>query len=305
MGLKRMLETRHLLYFKTVAEHLNFTRAAESLSMSQPPLSKQIKQLEAYLGVKLFHRTNRIVKLTEAGKYFYEVTVRTFNNMDSYLDTVRKIDKGEIGNLRIGFGGSVVYDILPKIIQHIHSSYPDLKLNVMQLTTAQQIKALNNGEIDIGFLVPPVDDSTIDIMSIRKEEFIVCLHKDHPLAKQTEPLNIASFRDDNIIMTPYSTGIGYYQSVITLCKTGGFFPNIIQTAQEQQTIVSFVASGIGIAFVPLSTSKINHEHVVYRKLSEKIYKETAAAWNKDDNTAAVHLFLSTIKEEKFYAPENN
>src|SRR5699024_11663262 len=89
-----MLETRHLLYFKTVAEHLNYTQAAKSLNMSQPPLSYQIKQLEEYLDVELFYRTNRAVELTEAGKYFYEVTVRTLNNMDNYIDTVKKIDKG-------------------------------------------------------------------------------------------------------------------------------------------------------------------------------------------------------------------
>src|SRR5690625_2165720 len=238
VGVKNMLETRHLQYFKAVAEHLNFTRAAESLNMSQPPLSHQIKQLEEYLDVELFDRTNRTVKLTEAGKYFYEVTVQTLNKMDNYIDTVRKIDKGVVGNLRIGFGGSVVYDILPKIIQHIHTSFPKLQLNVKQLTTAQQIQALNNGEIDIGFLVPPTQDPSIDVMTIRKEEFIVCLPKHHPLANQTEPLKIASFKNDNVIMTPYPTGTGYYDSVISLCKTGGFSPNIIQTAQEQQTIVS-------------------------------------------------------------------
>lgn len=299
IGAESMLETRHLLYFKTVAEHLNFTRAAEALNMSQPPLSHQIKQLETYLDVKLFHRTNRTVKLTAAGQYFYEVTVRTLNNLNSHIKTVRKIDQGEIGKVRIGFGGSVVYDVLPKIIQHLHASYPELKLNVKQLTTSQQIDALNNGDIDIGILVPPIQDSSIKIMPIRREEFIVCLHKNHPLAKQTEPLKTASFRDEPIIMTPYSAGSGYYEAVMSLCNKGGFSPHITQTAEEQHTIVSLVASGIGIAFVPLSTSMIHQEKVVYRKLTEKVYKETAVAWNVGDNTPAVHLFLTTIKQEKY------
>ena len=179
-----MLETRNLIYFKTVAEHLNFTRAAESLNMSQPPLSYQIKKLEEYLGIELFYRTNRKVELTEAGKYFYQVVVKTLNNLTNSIETVRKIGKGEIGNLQIGFGGSVVYDILPKIIQQIHFKHPKLKLNVQQLTTSQQVNSLKNGDIDIGILVPPIDNVSINVLPIRKEEFVVCLHKDHPLTQK-------------------------------------------------------------------------------------------------------------------------
>ncbi|HLQ71679.1 MAG TPA: LysR family transcriptional regulator, partial [Bacillota bacterium] len=97
-----MLEVRHLHYFKAVAEHLNFTKAAQSVNMSQPPLSYQIKQLEKYLGVDLFYRTNRSVKLTKAGKYFYDVTVKTLNNFESQVEMVKKIGEGKIGNLRLG-----------------------------------------------------------------------------------------------------------------------------------------------------------------------------------------------------------
>lgn len=291
-----MLEMRQLYYFKSVAEHLNFTKAAKALNMSQPPLSYQIKQLEKYLEVELFYRTKRSVQLTEAGKYFYEVTVRTLNNISNHVDTVRKIGKGEMGTLRMGFGGSVVYDILPKIIQHIHLTYPNLKLTVQQLTTSQQINALNNGDIDIGILVAPINDGSINVLPIRKEEFVVCLHKNHPFAQYKEPLHISLFQEEKIIMTPYHAGSGYYNSIISLCKLGGFSPNITQMAQEQHTITSLVAAGIGIAFVPISTSKINHEDVVYRKLTEKVYKETAVAWNIGDNNPSVELFLSVIKE---------
>src|SRR5699024_1571989 len=157
-----MIETRHLVYFKTVAEHLNFTNAAKALNMSQPPLSFQIKQLEESIGVELFHRTNRTVRLTEAGEYFHTATLRLLSNMDNHVETVRKIGKGEVGTLRIGFSGSVVYDILPKIIEHIHSKYPELKLNVSQLTTSQQVNALIHGELDVGILVPPIHDDTIN-----------------------------------------------------------------------------------------------------------------------------------------------
>ncbi|WP_340084330.1 LysR family transcriptional regulator [Siminovitchia sp. FSL H7-0308] len=292
-----MIETRHLVYFKTVAEHLNFTKAAKHLNISQPPLSYQIKQLEELLGVPLFHRTNRKVELTDAGKYFYEVTIKTLHNLDNHIDHVRKIGKGEIGSLRIGFGGSVIYDILPKIIRSIRQRYSELKLTVQQLTTFQQVNALKNGEIDIGILVPPINEESINILPIRKEEFIVCLNKNHPLSSRKEPLAVQLFSNEDVIMTPHYAGIGYYESVINLCKRGGFTPHVAQTAQEQLTIVSLVASGLGVAFVPLSTANIYHENVVYRTLQEKVYKETAIAWNKGDVTPSVELFLTFMKEQ--------
>lgn len=210
--------------------------------------------------------------------------------------TVIKLGKGEIGNLRIGFGGSVVFDILPQIIQLVHSKYPNLKLIVQQLTTSQQINALINGDIDVGILVPPIGEPLINVLPILQEEFVVCLNKEHPLAKDEGLLNISSFKEDNIIMTPYEAGTGYYESIMSLCKIGGFEPKITQTAQEQHTIVSLVASGIGIAFVPSSTAKINHENIVYREIEEKVYKETAVAWNIGDDTPSVRLFLSIIKD---------
>ena len=295
-GMKYMLEVRHLHYFKAVAEHLNFTKAAQSVNMSQPPLSYQIKQLEKYLGVDLFYRTNRSVKLTKAGKYFYDVTVKTLNNFESQVEMVIKIGEGKIGNLRLGFGGSVVHDILPKIIRHIHCTYPDLKLNLQELTTAQQIDALKNGDIDVGILVPPISEQSINIQEIRKEEFVVCLHKDHPYAQYKEPLSITWFHNENIITTPYNAGSAYYESIMNLCRMGGFFPHINQTAQEQHTIVSLVASQIGVAFVPYSTSKSRHVDVVFRRLKEKVYKETAVAWNDKDSNPSVSLFLSVIEE---------
>src|SRR5699024_598125 len=125
--------------------------------MSQPPLSYQIKKLEEYLGVDLFNRTNKYITLTEAGKYFYDILQSTLSNLENQIDIVKQIGKGELYNLKIGFGGSVVHDLLPEIIHYVKFKYPKLELTVQQYTTAQQVLALKNGEIDIGILVPPLN----------------------------------------------------------------------------------------------------------------------------------------------------
>ena len=292
-----MIETRHLIYFKAVAEYLNFTKAAESLNISQPPLSYQIKQLEEQIGTRLFFRTNRKVQLTEAGVYFYEVTTKLLNNLENSIENVKKIGNGEVGTLRLGFGGSVVYDLLPEIIQYLHEQYPKLKLNLQQQTTDKQVKALKNGDIDVGILVPPINEPEINLLPLREEEFIVCLHYSHPLAASTLPLSITELQDEAVIMTPPNAGRGYYQSIIQLCQKGGFTPKITQFAQEQHTIVSLVASGIGIAFVPLSTSKIQQKHVVYKRLKEKVFKQTAIAWQQKESNPSVELFISIIRRK--------
>jgi len=293
---QRVLEIKQLYYFKIVAEHLNFTKAAKSLNMSQPPLSYQIKKLEEYLGVDLFNRTNKYITLTEAGKYFYDISQSTLSNLENQIDIVKQIGKGELYNLKIGFGGSVVHDLLPEIIHYVKFKYPKLELTVQQYTTAQQVLALKNGEIDIGILVPPLNDLSINTLSIRQEEFIVCLHKNHPFANKTEPLSVSSFKNECIITPPNEAGSSYFDGIISLCKLGGFSPDITLSAQEQHTMVSFVASKLGISFVPYSTSRIINKNVVYKKLLEKVYKETALAWNSTNHNPAVHLFISIIKE---------
>ncbi|WP_040978444.1 LysR family transcriptional regulator [Oceanobacillus jeddahense] len=290
------MELRHLRYFTVVAKHLHFSEAANELNISQPPLSKQIKQLEEELGITLLKRNNRKVELTEAGKYFYKSAIRILNVIEKDIEIARNIDYGEIGSLTIGFGGTVVYDLLPKIIKQVKVNYPNIKLEVRQLTTSDQIKSLLEGEIDVGILVPPVEEENISTLSIREELFVACVPGNHRLANNDSPVDIKEFKHDPIIMTPEKSGKGYYHSVINLCRNAGFYPNIEQTAQEQQTIVSLVASELGVAFVPQSTKRVVHENVKYLPLLQEHKKVTALAWHKGNYIPAVNLFIDLIKE---------
>ncbi len=148
------MELRHLQYFVTVAEELHFGRAAARLNMTQPPLSQQIKQFEEELGFPLFHRSKRVVELTAAGKVFLHEVRGVLHQLDKAVDHARHTARGELGKIIIGFVGTATYDILPPVVREFRERYPSVSIELQQLSVPQQLEALLNGEIDIGFLHP-------------------------------------------------------------------------------------------------------------------------------------------------------
>lgn len=290
------MELRHLKYFQAVSSHLHFSEAAKELRISQPPLSKQISQLEEELGVKLFTRTNRKVELTEAGTYFTNSCKFVMNLLDKEIETTRRIHEGELGTITLGFSGSVVYSILPTVIKEFKKTQPSLNLIVEQHTSSEQEKLILNGNINVGMLVPPVKNDKIETLLIKKEGFLVVIPRGHFLEKFPEPIDLEMMKDVDFIMTPESSGKGYYDSIITLCKSAGFYPNIVQNAQEQQTIITLVASELGIAIVPESTASIINEDVVFKKIKQKHKKTTALAWHKDSLSPSVRIFTELVKD---------
>lgn len=290
------MELRHLKYFHTLATHLHFHRAAEILNISQPPLSKQIKQLEDELGVTLLNRTNRKVELTEAGEYFKNSCHFILTLVEKEIETVQRISRGEIGELYFAFTGSVVHDLLPFIIKETKNKFPDLKLIVEQHTSNEQIEKILNGNINVGMLVSPVYEENIETLPIMSEGFVAVVPLHHKLAKIKEEIDVRQLAQEKFIMTPEKSGKGYYESIIDLCRIEGFQPNIVQNAQEQQTIISLVAAELGVAIVPESSTKILNESVVFLPIKQNHKKTTSLAWLKDSNSPAVKLFVSHIKD---------
>ncbi|MBV9229224.1 MAG: LysR family transcriptional regulator, partial [Chloroflexi bacterium] len=180
------MELRHLHYFIAVAEELHFGKAAERLQMAQPPLSQQIRQLEDELGVQLFYRTKRHVQLTEAGHVFLQEARQTLIQAEQAIVAARRAGRGELGRLAIGFVGSATSDILPTLIRGFQERYPEVELLLRELTTAQQVRALQDGRIHVGILRPPVHDDTLRIETLFKEPLIVALPERHPLSSQVQ-----------------------------------------------------------------------------------------------------------------------
>lgn len=290
------MELRHLKYFHTVASHLHFNNAAKELNISQPPLSKQIKQLEEELDVQLLYRTNRKVELTEAGVYFENSCKFILNLIEKEIETTKRIYEGELGEVVLAFSGSVVHDLLPLIIKETKSKYPDIKLLVEQHTSSEQIKGLLNGNINVGMLVPPVNEQKLNILPIVEEGFVAVVPISHHLSDIKRELDVKELANENFIMTPEQSGRGYFDSVISLCKSEGFYPKIVQNAQEQQTIISLVAAELGVAVVPESSTRITNKAVSFIPIKQNHKKTTALAWHKESTSPGVRLFIKHIRD---------
>ncbi|MBD1382964.1 LysR family transcriptional regulator [Metabacillus arenae] len=288
------MDLRHLKYFVTVADELHFGRAAKKLRIAQPPLSQQIKSLESELGVLLLHRTKRQVTLTEAGEVFYKRATKILKEVSQAKEEVRRIHNGEIGQLIIGFAGLVTFDLLPLVLRSFQAAFPNVEIVLHHLTTTEQITLLHQHDIDVGILIPPIDNNDIELKIIKEEPFVVALRKDHP-HEFTSPIDISKLASENFIMPPRSAGLGYYDSIISLCHQAGFSPFTTQEAKELQTVVSLVASGIGVAILPSSIQYLKNDSVSYVSIQNCPNSiKTAIAYHKDNKSPVLGSFLNLV-----------
>ncbi len=179
------MELRHLRYFVAVAEELHFGRAAQRLQMAQPPLSQQIRQLEQELGVELLYRTKRTVRLTEAGLAFLHQARQILVQSEQAIEVAQRASRGEVGRLAIGFVGSATYSLLPTAVRSFRHQFPDVRLMLHEMTTSEQIEALHDDRIQVGFIRPPISDDKLSVETVLQESFVAVLPEAHPLATQT------------------------------------------------------------------------------------------------------------------------
>lgn len=291
-----MIELRHLRYFMMVAEELHFGRAAHRLHMAQPPLSQQIRQLEAKLGFQLFHRTKRSVQLTEAGEVFLTECQKIFWQLEQAVQTGQQVSRGEMGQLAIAFVSSAAYNVLPGILRAFRSAFPQVRLELHELTTDQQLEGLRAGRIDLGFVRPPIEDSGLAWTPIFQEPLAVALPEAHALADQMQ-VALAELAGEAFILFPRSLAPGLYDQIISLCQQGGFSPNVVQEAIQMQTIISLVAADMGVAIVPLSLQNLQRTGVVYRPLQESTPRAAIAiAWRQLNPSATVQRFLEIVQQ---------
>jgi DNA-binding transcriptional LysR family regulator len=288
------MELRHLRYFVTLAEELHFGRAAEKLHIAQPPLSQQIKQLEQELGFELFHRTKRSVQLTEAGQIFLKQVQEIFRQLEQAIEIGRQTSRGEVGQLVIGFVSSAAYNILPQILRNFRNNFPDVALELHELTTTEQLQQLRLGKIDIGFIRPPVDDNNFGHTIVFEEPLIVALSENHPRA-MASTVSLSFLCNEQFILFPRYLAPALYDLIITLCQQTGFNPKVSQEAIQMQTIVSLVAAGMGIAIVPESLQNLQRTGVVYKTLQQTTPKVAIAMiWRKHQISPILDNFLRQI-----------
>ena len=290
------MELRHLHYFIAVAEELHFTRAANRLNMAQPPLSQQIQNLEVEIGVPLFYRTKRQVELTDAGKIFLEKAYQVIADIEKACVAAQNTHQGKLGRLIVGFTGIATFNMLPHLIPAYRAMYPLVELTLRQLGTADQAQALLKEELQVGILCLPVVTSELNFEVVYRDSFVVALPKNHPLASESQYIEVQQLAQESFIITTRKVGEGYHDGIINICRHAGFEPRISQEVHELQTSVSLVAAGMGIALLPYSIQKLQIKGVVYRRIKNAIPPlETAIAWNKNQKSPSVQKFLDLTR----------
>ncbi len=284
------MELRHLRYFVTVAETLNFSRAAALLHISQPPLSRQIHALEQELGTALFARTARGVQLTDAGTSLLPEARRILRDAEALRVGARHIAAGEIGKLSLGFISTAAYNVLPELLPAFHRAHPRIKLQLREATSDVQFGALRDGELDIGFVLPQPVESTLRYEAVYREPLIAAL----PATRRWPAvLSLAALADEPFVLFPRKVGSALYDLVLGYCQRAGFTPRIEQEAIQMQTIVSLVAAGMGVALVPASLMHLKRSGVVYRPLQERSpLMEIGLVWRANDDSPAVAAFVA-------------
>lgn len=285
------MELRHLRYFQAVAETLNFTRAAEQLHIAQPPLSRQIQQLEEMLGVKLFER-GRPLRLTEAGRFFYEQSSNLLKQLQNICDNTRRIGLGQRQWLGIGFAPSTLYAVLPELIRELRAD-AELELGLQEMTTLQQIEALKSGRIDIGFGRMRFNDPAIHQQVLREDPLVAVLPVGHPLLGQ--PVHLEQLVHEPFILYPATPRPSYADHVLKLFENRGLSIRVAQWANELQTAIGLVAAGLGVAVVPASVQQQHRSDIGYTKLLEpEAVSPIIVSRRISDVSELVHRCMSLI-----------
>ncbi|KYC42372.1 LysR family transcriptional regulator [Scytonema hofmannii PCC 7110] len=290
------MELRHLRYFVVIAEELHFGRAAERLHMTQQPLSQQIRQLEAEIGVLLFHRTKRRVQLTEAGKAFLEEARQILHKASQAVEMARQVARGENGRLTVGFSGFATYSLLPKVLRIFRERFPLVELELEEMTSSAQVQALQNRQIHLGLMIPPIPDTELVQEPILREPLVVILPETHPLATQSE-LKLSALANESFILVSRHLEPGYYDLCISLFQQAGFSPKVFQKASQKQTILGLVSAGMGVSLAPASIRNIHRTGVVYTTLSSlNVEVELVAVWRQDDTSTVLQTFVRVLRE---------
>jgi DNA-binding transcriptional LysR family regulator len=296
------MEIRHLRYFVAVAEELNFRRAAERLFIAQPPLSQQIQDLEEELGVLLFDRTHRQVRLTAAGQVFLEDAYQILAQVDRAKGRAKRASKGELGQLTIGYTSFVHCPLFKIILQRYRTLYPDVEIVLRDLVTIEQMKQLDSNAIDISFAthaslaLPSLEETQLAQECILREPVVAVVPREHPLAGRS-PLPFVALASEPWIWFARQYDPTTYDYMTRLFEQVGFRPHVAQEVNQLQIVLSLVAAGLGVGLVTASIEGISGQDVVYLDLVDPTPRaEFSVVWRKDNTSPLLQAFLNVVKE---------
>jgi DNA-binding transcriptional LysR family regulator len=289
------MELRHLRYFVAVAEECHFGRAAQRLFISQPPLSRQIQDLEEELGVRLLERSNHKVRLTDAGHQFLEGARLTLAQADRAASRARRAGQGKLGYLPLGYIPTADLSLLPRILRPFRERYPDVELELRSAGVADQIRELRSGRILAGFIRLPVREPGLRVEPLFREPLVVALPRRHPLlAHRRVPVRALS--QEPFIVFPRPLAPAYYDFLLSILEKAGFTPTIAHEADSFQTHLSLVSAGLGVCLLPSSVQEISRSGVVYRPIRDPSPEvEIGVAYLEENPSTVLERFLGVVR----------
>jgi DNA-binding transcriptional LysR family regulator len=292
------MELRQIRSFLSIAETLHFGRTAELIHLSQPALSLQIRALEEEVGVRLFERNRRKTTLTTAGVAFRDDATAALSQLDQAIRRARLAADGKLGLLRIGFISTVGSEIVPHIVRQFRELNPEVEFSLRAITTADQVRMLETGSLDIGFFRLPIGGhSALDVVTVHRERFVLVVPASHKLAKRKR-VRLGEVSGQNFVMYERTYAPGFHDLVFGILRDAKIVPHVSQTAAEMSTLISLVDAHMGIAILPSSTVKHSVASVIACDIVDKIpMSEIGIGVSKRVRSAVVDNFRSFALEK--------
>lgn len=293
------MELRGLRYFLAVAQELHFGRAAARLHISQPPLTQHIKKLETDLGVLLFERTKRSVKLTAAGAALLHEARRVLGDVEGLRHVVHVAQSGETGLLRAGFMSSAPFARARELYKCLARDLPGVSVTWHGLTTSEQIRALRQGQIDLGFLHLPADTAGLEVAPVVRDRLVLAVHVSHPQGHRASA-SLSTFKHDGFILPPRESAPGLHDLIVATCSAAGFSPEIPHRARDMLAMISLVSIGAGVSIVPRWLDATGFPDVrCLRIRGPSPIVELVLAWNPENPSPVLKRALSTLRATFF------
>jgi len=288
------MELRHLRYFITVAEELNFSKAALKLYTAQPSLSQQIKDLEEDVGVKLLNRTKRKVELTEEGAVFLEQARLTLAQADKAIAMARQVSQAKQQMLRIGFVPVAEMKIFPYILPNLRVQNPDLKIELLSLNNNEQMRLLKKGDLDLTFTRHNFNSDEIESQFVIREPLIFLLPKDHSLAKY-ERIPVKALNGIDFIIPSAEQSLTLNQAILDFAKANGIELNIVQKADNILFNINSIGMGLGCTILPGYIAPLTMDNTVIRPLDVELpYLDLYVSYHKNNKSYVVSKFLELL-----------
>jgi DNA-binding transcriptional LysR family regulator len=288
------IELRHIRYFLAVAEELHFRKAAEKLFISQPGLSRQIKLLEEELGVVLFERHNRKVVLTKVGEYLKTEFSLQLKTLSHTLDNAKLLHDGKKGELKIGYVGSAMQDVIPNLLLSFQKNHPDILFNLKEIDNQKQIEDLLSFSLDVGFVRLERVPRNLDIKVILKENFCLVLPENH-LINEDNFKSLKQFKEDSFILFDSKYSASYYEKVMQIFDDCSFTPLVSHNTIHSSSIFKLVENGFGISIIPKSLAKKRGYKIKFIELDMISQKTTLSViWNKKNTNPILNDVLRLL-----------